>query len=43
MRFGDGSVIDAEGVPGGLKLTRGGSLEDPEFNNLHLELVWPHG
>lgn len=41
MRFGDGSVIDAEGAPGGLRVTRGGSLDDPEFNNTHLQLVWP--
>ncbi|MGH8184254.1 MAG: hypothetical protein ACREPH_11415 [Rhodanobacteraceae bacterium] len=41
MRFGDGSVIDAEGVPGGLRVTRGGSLDDPDFNNTHLELIWP--
>lgn len=41
MRFGDGSVVEAEGLPDGLKITRGGSLDDPEFNNTHLELVWP--
>jgi hypothetical protein len=41
MRFGDGSVVDAEGLPGGLAITRGGSLDDPEFNNTHLELTWP--
>lgn len=41
MRFGDGSLVDVEGVPGGLAITRGGSLDDPEFNNTHLELIWP--
>ena len=41
MRFGDGSVVEAEGLPRGLKITRGGSLDDPEFNNTHLELNWP--
>ena len=40
MRFGDGSVVEAEGLPGGLKTTRGGSLDDPEFNNTHIELAW---
>lgn len=40
MRFGDGSSVDAEGVPGGLRATRAGSLDDPEFNNTHLELDW---
>lgn len=42
MRFGDGSTVDVEGLPGGLEITRGGSLEDPEFNNTHLELQWHH-
>ena len=41
MRFGDGSVVEAAGLPDGLKITRGGSLDDPEFNNTHLELIWP--
>ncbi|TAN04398.1 MAG: hypothetical protein EPN40_00100 [Rhodanobacteraceae bacterium] len=41
MRFGDGSTVEAEGLPEGLKLTCGGSLEDPEFNNTHIELTWP--
>lgn len=41
MRFGEGSTVDVEGVPDGLKVARGGSLDDPNFNNVHLELVWP--
>ena len=41
MRFGDGSTVDVDGLPGGLKITRGGSLDDPEFNNTHIELTWP--
>lgn len=41
MRFGDGSEITAKGLPKGLTVTRGGSLDDPEFNNTHLEIVWP--
>ncbi|HET7593099.1 MAG TPA: hypothetical protein VFK00_08860 [Rhodanobacteraceae bacterium] len=41
MRFGDGSTVDVEGIPGGLTVTRAGSLEDPEFNNTHLEMDWP--
>ena len=43
MRFGDGSTVDAEGIPEGLRLTRGGSLDDPEFNNTRLEMDWPTG
>lgn len=41
MRFGDGSTVDVPDLPGGLRVTRGGSLDDPEFNNTHLELIWP--
>ncbi|MGH8234334.1 MAG: hypothetical protein ACREPU_09080 [Rhodanobacteraceae bacterium] len=42
MRFGDGSTVDVEGMPDGLVITRAGSLDDPEFNNTHLELTWPN-
>jgi hypothetical protein len=41
MRFGDGSTIDAEGVPEGLRMNCAGSPDDPEFNNTHLALRWP--
>lgn len=41
LRFGDGSIIDVEGLRDGLTVTRAGSLEDPAFNNVHLELTWP--
>jgi hypothetical protein len=41
VRFGDGSTVDVEGLPGGLKVIRAGSLDDPAFNNTHLELNWP--
>lgn len=41
MRFGEGSSVDVEGLPDGLTITRGGSLDDPEFNNTHLEMSWP--
>ncbi len=41
MRFGDGSTVEVEGFPDGLRVTRAGSLDDPEFNNTHLELTWP--
>lgn len=43
MRFGEGSTVDVDGLPDGLCVTRGGSLDDPEFNNTHIELVWPKG
>ncbi|HET9818818.1 MAG TPA: hypothetical protein VFP92_06625 [Rhodanobacteraceae bacterium] len=41
MRFGEGSTVDVEGLPDGLRVTWGGSLDDPAFNNTHIELVWP--
>lgn len=41
MRFGDGSRVDVDGLPEGLRVTQGGSLDDPAFNNTHIELVWP--
>lgn len=41
MRFGDGSTVDVEGEPGGLRVSLAGSLDDPGFNNTHLELAWP--
>lgn len=41
MRFGDGATVDVEGIAGGLQVTRGGSVDDPEFNNTKLELIWP--
>ncbi len=41
MRFGDGSTVTAEGLSTELTVRRAGSLDDPEFNNTHLELTWP--
>lgn len=41
MRFGDGSTVQVEGLPQGWPVARAGSLDDPDFNNTHLELDWP--
>jgi hypothetical protein len=41
MRFVDGTALEAEGVPTGLVAHLGGSLEDPQFNNIHVEFIWP--
>lgn len=41
MRFVDGTALEAKGVPQGLIAHLGGSLEDPRFNNRHVEFVWP--
>lgn len=43
MRFGGGSRVEVEGIPGGLALAPGGALDDPEFNNVRLETTWPAG
>lgn len=43
MRLGDGSSVTLAGLPAGLAVVRGGSLDDPDFNNTHLELHWPAG
>ena len=41
MRFVDGTALEADGVPPGMAARLGGSLEDPQFNNRHVEFVWP--
>jgi hypothetical protein len=41
MRFGDGSRLEVDGLPDGLRSRRAGSPDDPEFNNTHIELLWP--
>lgn len=41
MRFVDGTALEAEGLPQGLIAHLGGSLEDPQFNNVHVEFQWP--
>lgn len=43
LRFGAGSRLEVDGMPGGLALAPGGSLDDPEFNNVRLESIWPAG
>ncbi|MGH8115888.1 MAG: hypothetical protein ACREP0_05660 [Rhodanobacteraceae bacterium] len=41
MLFGDGSSIAADGLPDDLRVVNAGSLDDPEFNNRHIEVTWP--
>jgi hypothetical protein len=41
MRFGDGSTVQVDGLPDGLRIRRAGSPDDPAFNNIHIELRWP--
>lgn len=40
-QFADGQPLEIEGVPGDLVAHRGGSLDDPEFNNRHVAFRWP--
>ncbi len=39
--FVDGQELEIEGLPGVLRARRGGSLEDPKFNNTHVRFDWP--
>lgn len=37
----EGQPIEMRGVPEGMAAHHAGSLEDPEFGNVHIELRWP--
>jgi hypothetical protein len=37
----DGHAIETEGAPANMTIHRTGTLDDPEFNNVHLALRWP--
>jgi hypothetical protein len=37
----DGHEIAIDGLPSNLRVHHSGSLEDPEFNNVHLAIRWP--
>jgi hypothetical protein len=37
----EGREIRGEGLPAGMRCRHGGSLEDPDFNNIHIEVRWP--
>ncbi|HET7558263.1 MAG TPA: hypothetical protein VFK08_09350 [Rhodanobacteraceae bacterium] len=49
MRFADGTTLEVDGLPptapsmakSSLVARHGGSLEDPQFNNTHVEFDWP--
>jgi hypothetical protein len=38
----DGSEVRLSSLPSGMKCFRNGSEEDPDFNNEHIEIVWPN-
>jgi hypothetical protein len=39
----EGQEIRMASLPEGLTCRHGGELEDPDFNNVHVEIVWPAG
>lgn len=39
--FGDGQVLDVDGIGGDLVLRAAGRMDDPQFNNIHWSLRWP--
>ncbi len=39
--FHDGQTLQGSGIPAGLVVHLRGSLDDPEFNNVHWEIDWP--
>jgi hypothetical protein len=41
-RLIEGQDLEVEGLPGGMSVRHGGCLDDPRFNNTHVELCWPH-
>lgn len=40
-RVPDGQEVRMQGLPEGMFCRHGGSMDDPEFNNVHFELRWP--
>jgi len=40
-RFAAGQALEVEGMPQALVAQPGGRLDDPEFNNRHVEFRWP--
>jgi len=37
----EGEEIRLKSLPSGMRCTHKGSLDDPDFNNVHVEIVWP--
>jgi len=37
----EGQTIRMAGLPDGMTCHHGGELDDPDFNNLHVEIIWP--
>ncbi|WP_047516738.1 hypothetical protein [Methylophilus sp. Q8] len=37
----EGQEVRMQSLPQGMKCTHGGNVEDPDFNNVHIEILWP--
>lgn len=37
----EGQPIRMDGVPDGMRVAHGGAMDDPDFNNVHFEMIWP--
>ncbi|ANM29533.1 hypothetical protein ABI59_07970 [Acidobacteria bacterium Mor1] len=40
-RIQEGQAIEMNGLPRGMTCAHRGTLDDPDFNNRHLEILWP--
>ena len=39
--IGEGQEVHMKTLPSGMTCHHAGDLDDPDFNNVHLEAVWP--
>lgn len=37
----EGQAVNMEDLPTGMVCTHRGTLDDPDFNNVHIEIIWP--
>lgn len=37
----EGQSVEMDGIPSGISCSHQGHLDDPDFNNVHIEMVWP--
>ena len=37
----EGQEIKMQSLPGGMRCAHGGDMDDPDFNNSHIEILWP--
>jgi hypothetical protein len=41
VHFDEGQTLDIDGIPAGVQVHLGGSIEDPDFNNTFVTFDWP--